>query len=557
MIYTIPRANAPIAGEDAPTTQWYNFLRYLDTRTSSAAGDVQAEITTIAEKLGSPDGTVGNIPPLVVGVSKVRGLQSVVATGLNIVQLSLINDIETAAPVSYYGSDSTGAKGWNLVYDAFAATSNIEKINTSGIVSFDLTDLTDSGTGALLATTFDAKGRKTGSRAATITGTAGRVTVANGNASAGLPTIDLDTVSDAGGGTLQKTAFDAYGRKTGASAATTDDLAEGSTNLYFHDAPSDGTTYGRLDGAWAPSGTGGGGGGDLYVDTTPVGSVGSGETDLMSFTMAADTLSADGDRIVFRGAGSIANTGSAKELRCYFGGTLIMDTASHFLGSVNDHWIVYGEIIRKTSSTQTCNVMLVTDDASFEAEATITSTSVDLTASSILLFTGQGGADNDVVQESMTVNMGTSTAWGAITGTLADQTDLAAALAGKATSAQGAKADSAVQSVVAGTNITVDATDPQNPIVSATGGGGSGDVVGPSSATDGAVALYDGTTGKLLKDGVILGTAATTSASAYATAAQGTKADTSVQSVVAGTNVTVDSTDPQNPIVSASGGGGS
>lgn len=36
-----------------------------------------------------------------------------------------------------------------------------------------------------------------------------------------------------------------------------------------------------------------------------------------------------------------------------------------------------------------------------------------------------------------------------------------------------ALADSAVQSVVAGTNVTVDATDPQNPIVSATGGGSS------------------------------------------------------------------------------------
>jgi len=40
-------------------------------------------------------------------------------------------------------------------------------------------------------------------------------------------------------------------------------------------------------------------------------------------------------------------------------------------------------------------------------------------------------------------------------------------------------------------------------------GGGSGDVVGPASATDGAVALFDGTTGKLLKNGSVLGTAAT------------------------------------------------
>lgn len=46
---------------------------------------------------------------------------------------------------------------------------------------------------------------------------------------------DLPDLADAGGGLLQKTAFDAKGRKTGSSAATTTDLPEGS-NLYFTSA---------------------------------------------------------------------------------------------------------------------------------------------------------------------------------------------------------------------------------------------------------------------------------------------------------------------------------
>ena len=70
-----------------------------------------------------------------------------------------------------------------------------------------------------------------------------------------------------------------------------------------------------------------------------------------------------------------------------------------------------------------------------------------------------------------------------------------------ATAAQGALADSAVQSVVAGSNVTVDNTDPRNPVVSAAGGGGTG----------------------------------------------------TVETIVAGTNITVDDTDPANPIVSATG----
>lgn len=57
--------------------------------------------------------------------------------------------------------------------------------------TIDLADVPDSGAGALLAITRDAKGRVAGTKAATIAGTAGRITVTNGDAAAGLPTIDL------------------------------------------------------------------------------------------------------------------------------------------------------------------------------------------------------------------------------------------------------------------------------------------------------------------------------------------------------------------------------
>jgi len=66
------------------------------------------------------------------------------------------------------------------------------------------------------------------------------------------------------------------------------------------------------------------------------------------------------------------------------------------------------------------------------------------------------------------------------------------------------------QEITLGTNLSMSGTT-----LNATGGSGSGDVTGPASATDGAVALYDGTTGKLLKNGVVLGTAATTATTDY------------------------------------------
>lgn len=72
--------------------------------------------------------------------------------------------------------------------------------------------------------------------------------------------------------------------------------------------------------------------------------------------------------------------------------------------------------------------------------------------------------------------------------------------------------------LVSGTNIkTVNGNSllGSGDLVIAGGGGGSGDVVGPASATDGAVALFDGATGKLLKVGGTLGTAAFTPSTNY------------------------------------------
>lgn len=96
-----------------------------------------------------------------------------------------------------------------------------------------LADVPDSGIGTLRGITRDAYGRVSGTTDATITGTAGQITVANGDAAAGPPTISLADLPDAGGGAIRKFDRDAKGRVSGTSAATTDDLSEGSANFYF------------------------------------------------------------------------------------------------------------------------------------------------------------------------------------------------------------------------------------------------------------------------------------------------------------------------------------
>lgn len=61
----------------------------------------------------------------------------------------------------------------------------------AGNPTIGLKDVANSGTGTLLAVTRDGKGRVTGTRPATITGTAQQIDVANGNAAAGMPTLEL------------------------------------------------------------------------------------------------------------------------------------------------------------------------------------------------------------------------------------------------------------------------------------------------------------------------------------------------------------------------------
>jgi hypothetical protein len=239
--YLIPRPDAAFSkGGTAPTKQWYDFLHGLyDLYQSSDAG-VQEEITALCYKLGSPDGTIANIPP--IASSKVQGIDSIVSNGFNIVQLRLDGDVLNAEALTFYGAIDALSKGWQY----FSA--NFQKKTITDVDYLDLVDITDSGEGSLLAITIDGKGRVIGSRDATITGTAGNITVAHGDASDGLPTINLATVADVGGGSLVKIDRDSFGRVAGTSTPTTDDLAEGSTNLYFTAERAEDAVGGILDG---------------------------------------------------------------------------------------------------------------------------------------------------------------------------------------------------------------------------------------------------------------------------------------------------------------------
>ncbi|XQA74590.1 hypothetical protein ACM9XA_03370 [Xanthomonas sacchari] len=189
------------------------------------------------------------------GGGSIQGIGSIVTQGSppGIVQISLEGDTDTPGNTWYYGTAPDGSRGWWALSDGLAVTTDLTKsVGSDGVATFGLADIANSGTGTLLATTFDAKGRRTGSKAATITGTANQVDVANGNAAAGLPTISLaaQVLTSLG---KADSAVQEVRAGTNVSVDNTDPrrpIVSSTAPAGVPEAPTDGYPYVRRAGAW-------------------------------------------------------------------------------------------------------------------------------------------------------------------------------------------------------------------------------------------------------------------------------------------------------------------
>lgn len=168
-----PRANEPVVGRDGLVTQaWRDYFARL------AMAQTSDDLRQLYEALAA------RVAELADGQSlRVVGRNSVDTAGASVVEIQLVGDESAPGNTEYYGTGPTGQRGFFPIANAIAVdTGELEKsVGSDGVITLGLAD-----------------------------------------------------VPDEGGGTLQKTAFDAKGRKTGTSEATTTDLSEG-TNLYFTD----------------------------------------------------------------------------------------------------------------------------------------------------------------------------------------------------------------------------------------------------------------------------------------------------------------------------------
>lgn len=133
----------------------------------------------------------------------------------------------------------------------------------------------------------------------------------------------------------------------------------------------------------------------LYSGYTDVGNITTGEDDLMSFTVPANTLVTDGDWLEVNAQFLYASNGNAKNLRFYFGGTTLFNNATQ--GGVNIHII----ITRTSSTTQKIEWTTIPLNGTIQTGmSTGTST---LSGTEVLKFTGDATATDDIKQQTMKV----------------------------------------------------------------------------------------------------------------------------------------------------------
>jgi len=182
-------------------------------------------------------------------------------------------------------------------------------------------------------------------------------------------------------------------------------LASGKDLLCAADGGSDiGATATRFgsgffDALTLTGGTGSGSarvGGTLHSNGTAVGNVGAGEDDLMSYTLPADTLDANGDALVIRASGTnaVGNKNSTVKIFWDGGGTTLETVAT------GSNWQIEIVLIRTGASTGL-------GYARYTSTATTAATSFASTASFagtiVIKFTGENLADatNDVVTQEV------------------------------------------------------------------------------------------------------------------------------------------------------------
>lgn len=141
-------------------------------------------------------------------------------------------------------------------------------------------------------------------------------------------------------------------------------------------------------------------GGTLFVDSGTHGNTTGGETDLASYSVPANTLSANNMSLEFEMWGTYVNNANVKAIKVYFGTDNWLVLSSN---NSAEKWFVRGRIIRTGAATQDVVIQRMT--AAPSTGLTISTATRTLSSANTLKLTGlsTSGLTNDIVQQGMIV----------------------------------------------------------------------------------------------------------------------------------------------------------
>jgi len=142
-------------------------------------------------------------------------------------------------------------------------------------------------------------------------------------------------------------------------------------------------------------------GGTIHEDFTPVSNSGTGETDLQTYSVPANTLGTDNDYLEVEAFGEFtAPTGNAT-VKMKFGSTTIFDTSA--LAFTSGAWRLRARIVRGGATSQLTITSFDGDTALVTVTAQVAAPAETLSGAVTLKCTGQSGASSEVTQEGFII----------------------------------------------------------------------------------------------------------------------------------------------------------
>ena len=139
-----------------------------------------------------------------------------------------------------------------------------------------------------------------------------------------------------------------------------------------------------------------------HVDTTAVGNVGTGEDDLISFTVPAAVINTAKKGVRITAWGQTANNSDTKELKLYFGSLALLTTSLTI--SIAGFWRITADVFSTGTDAQDYSAQLVEGgSASTVHDAKTGSHTQDDGAAIVIKCTGSATSNDDIVQDGLIV----------------------------------------------------------------------------------------------------------------------------------------------------------